>query len=113
VFKAFFTVLSLGALSLCLGRNAWAQQPVGTITQLQGTAQVQRTGDTLSAALTMLIEFHDQVRTAANSTVTITLAGNELLPEVSQGSKAKVVYYFHLRVRWYLTKLRLHLWSGC
>ena len=89
MFNAFLTVLSLGALSLCLGRNAWAQQPVGTITQLQGTAQVQRTGDTLSGALTMLIEFHDQVRTAANSTVTITLVGNELLPEVCSGQQGE------------------------
>jgi len=71
--------LILAVAWLYFASSAWAQQPVGTMTQLNGTAQVQRGGSTLSASLTMALELHDQVKTAADSTLTITLADNSTL----------------------------------
>jgi hypothetical protein len=82
-----FTALGLAAALLCFASSAWAQQPVGTVTQLQGTAQVQRASDILSAMLMMLIQFHDKVTTAADSTLTITLVGNNFLPQVCPGRR--------------------------
>ncbi len=63
---------------LCFGSNAWAQQ-VGTITQLSGTAQDLRAGATIGITLTMAVQLHDQLSTAANSTLTVTLVDNSTL----------------------------------
>jgi len=70
--------LGLAVACLCFGSSAWAQR-VGSVTQMSGTAQVLRAGATLSAALSMAVELHDQVTTAADSTLTITLVDNSTL----------------------------------
>ena len=80
MFKALLTALGLGAL-LYFGPRGWAQQPVGAISYLYGSAKVQRAPDTLNAILTMPVELHDQVSTAAASTLTINLVGTSFLPK--------------------------------
>ena len=63
---------------LALSQSAWAQQ-AGTITQLTGTAQVLRAGVTNNVTLTMPVELHDRLTTAANSTLTLTLVDTSTL----------------------------------
>lgn len=72
----FLTALGVAVAWLCFASSAWAQQQVGTITQLSGTAQVQRAGATIGATLTMAVQLHDQLSTAADSSLTVTLVDN-------------------------------------
>ena len=50
--------------------TAHAQNTVGTITQLSGTANVQRAGATIAAAANMPVMLHDRIITDANSSLT-------------------------------------------
>lgn len=59
--------------------SAYAQSTVGTITQLQGTAKVQRSSGTIAAAPNMPIILHDQISTDPNSSMTIGLVDNSSL----------------------------------
>src|SRR5271170_2446470 len=58
---------------------ARAQSTVGTITQIQGTANIQRNGATIAAATNMPILLHDKISTEANSSLTIGLVDNSSL----------------------------------
>ncbi len=58
---------------------AHAQSTVGTITQLQGTANIQRAGASIAAATNMPILLHDKISTDANSSLTIGLVDNSSL----------------------------------
>jgi hypothetical protein len=58
---------------------AHAQNTVGTVTQLQGTANIQRNGATIAALANMPIMLHDQISTDANSSLTIGLVDNSSL----------------------------------
>ena len=58
---------------------AHAQSTVGTITQIQGTANIQRAGATIAAATNMPILLHDKISTEANSSLTIGLVDNSSL----------------------------------
>jgi hypothetical protein len=58
---------------------AHAQSTVGTITQIQGTASIQRAGATIAAATNMPILLHDKISTEANSSLTIGLVDNSSL----------------------------------
>jgi hypothetical protein len=58
---------------------AHAQNTVGTITQLQGTANIQRGGATTPAAINMPVLLHDKIVTAPNSSLTIGLVDNSSL----------------------------------
>src|SRR5208282_3092251 len=70
--KAVF--FALVSLLVCLAPAiARAQQIVGTVTQLSGSAQIQRSGVTVSAAQGTSIELHDQLVTSPNSSATVTL----------------------------------------
>lgn len=57
---------------------AWAQ-PVGTITQLNGAAELNRSGRIQNPALGTVVELHDQLTTMADSSATVTLADNSTL----------------------------------
>jgi hypothetical protein len=62
-----------------IGPSAHAQSTVGTITQLSGTANIQRAGATIAAAPNMPVMLHDRVITDANSSLTIGLVDNSSL----------------------------------
>ena len=57
-------------------RAAYAQNTVGTITEVSGTANVLRGGSNLAAAKQMPIQLHDRITTQPGSSVTIGLIDN-------------------------------------
>jgi hypothetical protein len=59
--------------------SAHAQNTVGTITQLTGTANIQRGGATIAAAPNLPIMLHDRIVTDANGSLTIGLVDNSSL----------------------------------
>jgi hypothetical protein len=76
-------ILSLTALTMivaiALVPNAHAQNTVGTITQLTGTAHVVRNGATTPAMLNEPIMLHDQIGTDPGSSLTIGLVDNSFM----------------------------------
>jgi hypothetical protein len=58
---------------------ARAQSTVGTVSQLQGTANIQRGGSTIAAMQNMPVQLHDRIATDANSTLTVALVDNSSL----------------------------------
>ncbi len=54
--------------------NSCAQQVVGTVTKLSGSAQIQRAGATIAVVQGMSVELHDRLATSLNSSATVTLA---------------------------------------
>ena len=58
---------------------AHAQNTVGTITQIQGAANIQRSGATIAAVPNMPIMLHDQITTPPNGSLTIGLVDNSSL----------------------------------
>lgn len=71
-------VLAIIAIS-AIAPAAHAQNTVGTITQLAGTANIQRAGATIAAAPNMPIMLHDRIATDANASLTIGLVDNSSL----------------------------------
>jgi hypothetical protein len=72
----------LGLMLLCiaaLAPAAGAQNTVGTITQLQGTANIQRNGATVAAVPNLPIMLHDKIVTDASGSMTIGLVDNSSL----------------------------------
>jgi hypothetical protein len=59
--------------------SAYAQNTVGTITQVSGTANILRGGSNLAAAKQMPILLHDRLTTQAGSSVTIGMIDNSSL----------------------------------
>ena len=53
---------------------ARAQQVVGTVTELSGSAQIQRAGATIAAVQGMSVQLHDRLVTSVDSSATVTLA---------------------------------------
>jgi FecR protein len=53
---------------------AYAQQIVGTVSQLSGTAQIQRGTLNVAVAQGTPVELHDRLATSVNSSATVTLA---------------------------------------
>jgi hypothetical protein len=58
---------------------ARAQNTVGTITQLQGTASIQRAAGTIAAAANMPVMLHDKISTEPNASLTLGLVDNSSL----------------------------------
>ena len=58
---------------------AQAQNTVGTITQIQGTANIQRKGATIAVVPNLPVMLHDQITTDANASLTIGLVDNSSL----------------------------------
>ena len=59
--------------------SAHAQSTVGTITQITGTATIQRNGATIAAVPNMPVMLHDKIATGANASLTIGLVDNSSL----------------------------------
>ena len=54
-------------------------QDLGTISRLEGTAQVQRGGNTIQAALSMAVRLHDRITTGKNTYLTISMLGGSAM----------------------------------
>jgi len=68
------------AAAICAGASgSQAQNAVGSITDITGSAQLQRAGSTLNLTTSMRVELHDLLTTAAASQLTITLLDNSVL----------------------------------
>src|SRR5271167_1978023 len=66
--------LAFVSLAVCFAPSiARAQQNVGTVTQLSGSAQIQRASLTVSVAQGTAVELHDRLATSLNSSATVTL----------------------------------------
>jgi len=71
-------VLAMVAI-VAIAPAANAQSTVGTITQLAGTANIQRAGATIAVAPNMPVMLHDRIATDANGSLTIGLIDNSSL----------------------------------
>ncbi len=71
-------VLAMIAI-IAIAPAAHAQNTVGTITQLAGTANIQRAGATIAVAPNMPVMLHDRIATDANASLTIGLVDNSSL----------------------------------
>jgi hypothetical protein len=69
------------AMLMCMAAvsAANAQNTVGTVTHLQGAANIQRNGGTIAGAPNMPVLLHDKILTDANSSLTIALVDNSSL----------------------------------
>jgi hypothetical protein len=66
--------LALVSLVVCFAPSiARAQQNVGAVTQLSGSAQIQRASLSVSVAQGTAVELHDRLATSLNSSATVTL----------------------------------------
>jgi hypothetical protein len=54
--------------------TALAQQVVGTVIKLSGSAQIERAGATIAVVQGMAVDLHDQLTTSVNSSATVRLA---------------------------------------
>jgi FecR protein len=73
--RALCLVLAFSSLTVWLAATtARAQQVVGTVTELTGSAQVQRAGATIAVVQGMPIDLHDRIITSPNSDAIVTLA---------------------------------------
>ena len=78
--RAAFLCVAVVALVMCFSPSmARAQQVVGTVTQLVGSAQIQRGTANIPVAQGTAVELHDRVATAARSTATVTLTSGSTL----------------------------------
>jgi FecR-like protein len=77
--RAAFPCLAFALLMTCLAPAFASAQQVGTVTELKGSAQIQRTGATVAVAQGIPVQLHDRLVTAAKSTVTVTLTGGATL----------------------------------
>jgi hypothetical protein len=71
-------LISLIGLNLLAG-SSWAQNVAGSVSQLTGSAQVQRAGTNLNAAQAMPVNLHDRIGTGPASALTITLTDGSTL----------------------------------
>ncbi len=81
-----FVIVSLVfMLALMVAPRAHAQAPAGTISALSGNVAIERAGKPIPAAQGTALEVGDQLKTAANSRVTIGLSDGSTL-ELSDSS---------------------------
>ncbi|HEY6418197.1 MAG TPA: FecR domain-containing protein [Candidatus Binataceae bacterium] len=75
---AFLVLTSAGLMLASAGMPAaaHAETTVGTITQLSGTAQIERAGITSNAAVALPVQLHDKITTGSGSQLTIGLVDN-------------------------------------
>ncbi len=71
--------LTFAMAGLLRATPADAQNVVGSVTRMSGSAQVLRAGATLNAAPGMALQLHDRVTTSAGADLTITLADGSTL----------------------------------
>ena len=79
-FSGIASLIMLAMLAIvAVVPAAQAQNTVGTITQIQGTANIQRKGATIAVVPNLPVMLHDQITTDANASLTIGLVDNSSL----------------------------------
>jgi FecR protein len=76
--RASLIILAMLAM-VAMVPAAHAQSTVGTITQVQGTANIQRNGATIAVVPNLPVMLHDRISTEANASLTISLVDNSSL----------------------------------
>jgi hypothetical protein len=71
--RAVYLYLALILFAVCFAPSIARAQQVGTVTELKGSAQIQRTGATVAVVQGMAIQLHDRLATSVNSSATVTL----------------------------------------
>jgi hypothetical protein len=71
--SAAYLYLALVLLSVSFAPSIAGAQQVGTVTDLKGSAQIQRAGATVAVVQGMAIQLHDRFATSINSNATVTL----------------------------------------
>lgn len=77
--RAACLYLAVVFLLMCFAPSIADAQQVGTVTDLKGSAQIQRTGATVAVAKGIPVQLHDRLVTSANSSATVTLTGGATL----------------------------------
>lgn len=77
--RAACLYLALALLMTCLAPSIARAQQVGTVTELKGSAQIQRAGATVAVAQGIPVQLHDRLVTSAKSSATVTLTGGATL----------------------------------
>jgi uncharacterized membrane protein YgcG len=73
--RAIWLFLAFVTLTVCLTPlTALAQQVVGTVTNLRGSAQILRAGATIAVVQGMAVDLQDRLTTSVNSSATVRLA---------------------------------------
>jgi hypothetical protein len=72
-------LLAIATVLLVLGGSAQAQNTVGSISQVTGTANVQRAGATIAAVPRMPVALHDRIVTQPGASLTILMIDNSTL----------------------------------
>jgi hypothetical protein len=71
--RAVCLFLALVSLVVFFAPSIACAQQVGTVTQLSGSAQIQRAGATISVVQGMAVQLHDRLATSVNSSATVRL----------------------------------------
>ena len=71
--RAVCLFLALVSLVVFFAPSIASAQQVGTVTQLSGSAQIQRAGATISVVQGIAVELHDRLATSVNSSATVRL----------------------------------------
>jgi len=72
--RSLYLCLAIVLTVVCLATStARAQQIVGTVTELNGSAQIQRAGATIAVVQGMSVELHDRLVTSVNSGAVVSL----------------------------------------
>ena len=73
--RAVWLFLAVASLTVCLTPlTALAQQAVGTVIKLSGSAQIERAGATIAVVQGMAVDLQDRLTTSVNSSATVRLA---------------------------------------
>src|ERR1700693_2925896 len=77
--RAVCLYLALILFVMCFAPSIARAQQVGTVTELKGSAQIQRAGATVAVAQGIPVQLRDRLVTAANSSATVTLTSGATL----------------------------------
>jgi hypothetical protein len=83
---AIWIVVQALVLSLACTAAVWAQNTVGTVSELSGSAHVERGGSTQPVSSGMAVELKDKFSTDAGAHLTITLNDNSRLDLAEQST---------------------------
>src|SRR5260370_23446454 len=75
--RLVFTIISV--MACLVASNAYAQQIVGSVTELSGSAQIQRAGATIAVVQGISVELHDRLVTSVGSSATVRLTSGTTL----------------------------------
>ena len=75
----------LALAMLAIGSTARAQSTVGTVTQVQGVANIQRGAQNIVVVANLPVEVHDKITTQPNASLTIGLVDNSAI-QVAQNT---------------------------